>query len=161
MVNADCQVQKNALGHQRIEGPWSRIQIDYIGPFPTTSRGNKYCLVIADPFSKWVEAIPTKTSTAWVTAKQLFNIVFSSMGIPRVIDSDSGSHFVGDVMQELCKALGIKQCFHIAGHPESSGQVERTNRTLKEALKKQVKSSGRDWDEKLPLILMSLRGSKA
>uniref|UniRef100_K7EX76 Gypsy retrotransposon integrase-like protein 1 n=1 Tax=Pelodiscus sinensis TaxID=13735 RepID=K7EX76_PELSI len=86
MVNADRQVQKNALGHQRIEGPWSRIQIDYIGPLPTTSRGNKYCLVIVDPFSKWVEAIPTKTNTAAVTAKQLFNIVFSRMGIPREID---------------------------------------------------------------------------
>ncbi|CAM4591822.1 unnamed protein product [Caretta caretta] len=79
--------------------PWSRIQIDYIGPLPTTSRGNKYCLVIVDPFSKWVEAIPTKTNTALVTAKLLFNIVFSGMGIPRVIVSDLGFHFVGDVMQ--------------------------------------------------------------
>lgn len=160
MVNADPSGPKAPIQHQRIHGPWARIQIDFIGPLPPTPRGNRYCLTVIDPFSKWVEAFPCKRNTAAVTAKILFNNVWSRWGISEV-DSDLGSHFVGEVTQELCKALGIKQRFHIAGRPQASGAIERTNRTLKEALRKMVKPSGRDWDEKLPIILMAIRGTTA
>ena len=161
MVNADSSGPKAGLQHQRIEGPWARLQIDFIGPLPVTSKNNKYCLTIVDPFSKWVEALPCKNNTAATTARLLFDHVFSRFGLPKTIDSDSGSHFIGEVTKELCKALGIQQRFHIAGHPEASGAIERTNRTLKEALRKMVKSSGKDWDVKLPIILMAIRGTRA
>uniref|UniRef100_UPI00398F79C3 cobalamin binding intrinsic factor-like n=1 Tax=Pristiophorus japonicus TaxID=55135 RepID=UPI00398F79C3 len=47
------------MGHvRRIEGPWQSIQIDYIGPLPAVQGGYKYCLVLVDVFSKWVEVLP-------------------------------------------------------------------------------------------------------
>ncbi|KAG6922129.1 hypothetical protein G0U57_003668 [Chelydra serpentina] len=161
MVNADPQVQKSPIAHQRIEGPWARLQIDYTGPPPVTPGNSKYCLVIVDPFTKWIEAIPTKTNTALTTARQLFKVVFSRWGLPKEINSDQGPHFIGETMQEMCKLLGIKQRFHIAGHPQSSGQVEQINCTLKDALRKMGKENGKDWDEKLSMILMVLRSVSA
>uniref|UniRef100_K7EWB9 Gypsy retrotransposon integrase-like protein 1 n=1 Tax=Pelodiscus sinensis TaxID=13735 RepID=K7EWB9_PELSI len=65
------------LKHQVITGPWQRLQIDFIGPLPRTSRGNEYCLVIVDSFTKWIEAIPTRNCTAKTTARVLLNEVFS------------------------------------------------------------------------------------
>lgn len=79
------------------------------------------------------------------------------MGLPKEIDSDQGPHFIGETMEELCKILVIKQRLHIVDHPQSSRQVERTNPILKDALRKMKKENGKDWDEKLPMILMALR----
>ena len=39
-------------------GPLQLIGIDYTGPFPVTSQGNKYVLAITDYFTKWVVAVP-------------------------------------------------------------------------------------------------------
>lgn len=63
-------------------------------------------------------------------------------------------------MQELCKILGIKQRFHVSGYPQSSGQAEWSSQTLKDYFHKVVKASDKDWDQKLPIILMALRSTK-
>ena len=41
-------------------GQFQMIDIDYSGPFPTTTQGNKYVLAITDYFTKWVIAIPVE-----------------------------------------------------------------------------------------------------
>ncbi|KAL7408409.1 hypothetical protein ABVT39_023020 [Epinephelus coioides] len=45
------------------------------------------------------------------------------------------------------------------GSPELQGQVERANCTITLMLKKYVISSGKDWDVKLPLVLMAIRST--
>lgn len=158
-TNPKPRSNKGPLKHQPIDGPWKRLQIDFFGPLPKTAKGNAYCLVIVDPFSKWIEAIPIRTCTAKATTRVLLNEVFSCFGLPMVIDSDQGSHFTAEITKQLCTALNITQRFHIAGHPQSSGQVERSNRTIKTALRKMVDASGMKWDQHLPLILMAMRST--
>ena len=87
------------------------------------------------------------------------NHVFSRWGLPLSVDSDRGTHFTATVMKEVWEMLGVEAKFHIAYHPQSSGQVERANRTIVGMLKKYVSSNGRDWDVKLPLVLMALRAT--
>ena len=41
------------------------------------------------------------------------------------------------------------------GHPQTDGQVERMNRTLKQMLSKVVKRNGKDWDELLGPVLFA------
>ena len=55
--------------------------------------------------------------------------------------SDSGPAFVSQIVQGLAQALGMKWKLHCEYNPQSSGQVERMNRTLKETLRKLA----RDW----------------
>lgn len=108
-----------------------------------------------------MEALPCRECSAQTTAKLLFLNVFLLWGIPRVLDLDIGPQFVGEVTQELSKALSITQKFYIPGRPQSSGGIKRTKRTIKEALHKVIKSTGRDLDEKLSLILKVIRWTKA
>lgn len=157
--NPDTRIIKGQFRHQQVVAPWKRIQLDYVGPLPTTARGFKYALVIIDSFTKWIEAYPTRNNTALTTAKKLINEAIARFGIPEIIDSDQGPHFIGETVKHLSIALGIDWKLHIAGHPQASGLVERSNRTLKTAMRKMVNSSGKNWDVHLPLILMSIRST--
>ncbi|XP_072718425.1 protein NYNRIN-like [Ciconia boyciana] len=159
--NPDAKTAKVLLGHQRISGPWSKLQMEFIGPLPQTAQGNRYCLVISDNFTKWVEAFPARNNTASATAKILVEHVFSRWGVPKEIDSDHGQRFVGEVTKGVCQALGIKQKLHIMGHFQKPGSVEGHNQLLKTALRKLVNQQRKDWDEKLPLVLLALRGAVA
>ncbi len=64
-------------------------------------------------------------------------------------------------MQEVWKLLGIQGKLHINHQlfPISSGQVERANKTVVSMLKKYVSTNQKDWDIKLPLVLMATRAT--
>ncbi len=93
-----------------------------------------------------------------MTTVLLLNHVFSRWGLPLSVDSDRGTHFTSSVMYDI---LGVEVKFHIPHHPQSSGQAERVNRTIVSMLKKYVSSHGKDWDIKLPLVLMAIRSNSA
>jgi transposase InsO family protein len=101
--------------------------------------GYKYLLVLIDTFSGWVEAFPTKQETAQVVAKVLLD------GIPETLGSNNGLAFISNVLQGLAQAVGTNWKLHCEYNPQSSGQVERMNRTLKETLSKLAMETGRDW----------------
>lgn len=62
-------------------------------------------------------------------------------------------------MKELYQTLGVKDNFHIGYHPQASGQVESANRIVMRILKKYVPTNHKDWNVKLPLILMIIRAT--
>jgi len=70
--------------------------IDFMGPFPS-SYGNKYILVTVDYISKWVEAIASPTNDAKVVLKLFKTIIFQRFGVPKVVISDGGKHFINKV----------------------------------------------------------------
>ena len=54
-----------ALQHSiEVGEPFSCWVMDFMGPFPETTQGNRHILVIVDHFTKWCEAIPTKDQKA-------------------------------------------------------------------------------------------------
>ena len=67
--------------------------------------------------------------------------------------SDNGPAFVSQIVQGLAQALGVKWKLHCEYNPQSSGQVERMNRTLKETLTKLATETGGDWVTLLPFAL--------
>ncbi len=69
------------------------------------------------------------------------------------------THLTAKIIQEVWKLLGIQAKLHISHHPISSGQVEWVNRTVVSMLKKYVVTNQRDWDVKLPLVLMATRAT--
>ncbi|KAF5757652.1 putative nucleotidyltransferase, Ribonuclease H [Helianthus annuus] len=130
--------------------------IDFMGPFPN-SLGNYYILVAVDYVSKWIEAIATKTNDHKVVCKFVQTNIFSRFGIPRVIISDGGSHFKNFHFGKLLKRFGIDHRIATPYHPQTSGQVEVSNRQIKEILQKTVRPDRKDWSTKLDDALWAYR----
>ncbi|GJW44507.1 reverse transcriptase domain-containing protein [Tanacetum coccineum] len=131
--------QRQGKISQRDEMPQNAIQvceifdlwgIDFMGPFPS-SRGNKYILVAVDYLSKWVEAKALPTNDARVVVKFLKSL-FSRFGAPRAIISDRGTHFCNDKFDRVMSKYGVTHRLSTPYHPQTSGQVEVTNRGLKD-----------------------------
>ncbi|KAL1194512.1 putative mitochondrial protein [Cardamine amara subsp. amara] len=130
--------------------------IDFMGQFPTSYK-NKYILVAVDYVSKWVEAIASPTNDASVVLKLFKSIIFPRFGVPRVVISDGGSHFINRVFEKLLKKYGVHHRVATPYHPQTSGQVEVSNRQIKEILEKTVGRSLKDWSIKLDDALWAYR----
>lgn len=130
--------------------------MDFIELSP--ARGYKYCLVVVDRISKWVEAFPCKHADAISTAKHLLQDFIPRWGIPTKLSSDNGPHFVNNTISFLAEKTGIDLKRHCAYHPESGGAVERANGVLKNKLTKMIAETQMDWVSCLPLVLMYMRG---
>ena len=130
--------QKAPLGTVRAGFPFEITAVDIMGPFPRSTKGNLYILVLADYFSKWVEIMPLPDMLATTVANVLLDNVFSRFGMPAQLHSDQGPQFESKLMAELCKLLGIKKTRTTPYHPQGDGMVERANRTIQIALKSYV-----------------------
>lgn len=86
-----------------------------------------------------------------MVAKKILEDVFLRFRVPKVIGSDNGPAFVSKVSQGLAEILGTNWKLYCVYLPQSSGQVERMNRTLKETLTKLTLKTGSDWVVFLPL----------
>jgi transposase InsO family protein len=107
--------------------------------------------------SKWVEAIGTKTNDHSVVCKFIQSNIFSRFGIPRVIISDGGSHFKNFHFGKLLKRYGVDHRIGTQYHPQTSGQVEVSNRQIEEILQKTVRADRKDWSTKLNDALWAYR----
>ncbi|GJU27586.1 reverse transcriptase domain-containing protein [Tanacetum coccineum] len=121
--------------------------IDFMGPFPS-SRGNKYILVAVDYLSKWVEAKALPTNDARVVVKFLKSL-FARFGTPRAIISNRGTYLCNDQFAKVILKYGVTHRLSTAYHPQTSGQVEVSNRGLKRILEKTVGENRASWSDKL------------
>nr|GEZ86257.1 reverse transcriptase domain-containing protein [Tanacetum cinerariifolium] len=157
-----CQRQGKIL--QRDEMPQNSIQVceifdvwgfDFMGPFPS-SKGNKYILVAVDYLSKWVEAKALPTNDARVVVK-LLSSLFSRFGTPKAIISDRGIHFCNDQFTRIMSKYGVTHRLSTAYHLQTSGQVEVTNRGLKQILERKVGENRALWSDNLEDALWAFR----
>jgi hypothetical protein len=95
-----------------------------------------------------------------MVAKKILEEILPRFGVPKVIGSGNGLAFVSQVSQGLARQLGTNWKLHCAYRPQSSGQVERMNRTLKETLTKlTLETGGNDWTALLPHALFRARNT--
>ncbi|KAD7116822.1 hypothetical protein E3N88_04090 [Mikania micrantha] len=129
--------------------------IDFMGPFPM-SRGNRYILVAVDYVSKWVEAQPCPTNDAQVVVRFLKKLL-ARFGTPKALISDRGTHFCNTQMEKALQRYGVTHRLATAYHPQTSGQVEVSNRGIKRILEKTVSWNRLDWADKLDDALWAFR----
>ena len=138
--------------------PWDVVGIDFFGPLPRTSSGNRFVLTVVDAFTRFtiLFALPEATSEA---ACKALKFIFCIFGFPRVIHSDRGSQFTSRLFQHICQRLRIKHTVTPPWHPQGNGFTERFHRFLKVRLRIQLDQVGKEWDAWLgPIALAHNQG---
>nr|GEW27122.1 reverse transcriptase domain-containing protein [Tanacetum cinerariifolium] len=117
----------------RVDKMLQRAKVDVIAklPHPTT-----------------VEAKALPTNDARVVCKFLKSL-FARFGSPRAIISDRGTHFCSDQFTKVMLKYGVTHCLSTAYHPQTSGQVEVSNRGLKRILERTIGENRASWSDKL------------
>lgn len=137
---------------------WSLVGIDLIGPLQESSHGNKYVVAITDHFSKWTEAAGIPDKSAKSVAEFLYTVI-CRLGCMDSLISDQGREFVNKVVDNLLVHLQTEHRISSAYHPQTNGQRERDNRTLKTALTKLVNDECDNWDQLIPGVLFAYHTS--
>nr|GEW15817.1 reverse transcriptase domain-containing protein [Tanacetum cinerariifolium] len=115
-----------------------------------------YSVVAVDYFSKWVEAKALPTNDARVVVKFLKSL-FARFRTPKAIISDHGNNFCNDKFAKVMYKYGVTHRLSTAYHPQTSGQVEVSNRCLKRILERTVGENHASWSEKLDDALWAFR----
>jgi site-specific DNA-cytosine methylase len=128
-------------------GIFHRWGIDHAVELPTSSNGNKHCLLCIDYYSKWIEAIPVKDLEAETTLQAFLLHVIARYGMPAEVISDNGTAFKGE-FRDFCTRRLIHQRLISEDTPRSNGLAERAVQTIKNALRKFAaqKHHALDWD---------------
>jgi len=75
-----------------------------------------------------------------------------------VLISDNGTQFIERKLEVLLKKYGVHHKYGLGYHPQTSGQVEISNRKIKSILEKTVVTRSRkDWADKLDDALWAYR----
>ena len=86
--------------------------------------------------------------------KNLLHEIIIRSGLPRSLQSDSGTSFTSKVIQGVSKALGITYYLHCVWRPQSSRKVAGANQFLKSVIKKITEETSLGWKETLPIALL-------
>nr|GEY07763.1 reverse transcriptase domain-containing protein [Tanacetum cinerariifolium] len=130
------------------------VVLDWNLPFEIMCDASDYAIV--DYLSKWVEAKALPTNDARVVVKFLKSL-FSGFGIPRAIISDRETHFCNDQFTRVMIKYEVTHQLATAYHPQTSGQLEVSNRGLKRILERAVGENRASWSDKLDDALWAFR----
>ena len=142
---------KAPLQSIKVSRPFELVCAD-ITELPITPKGNRYVLVLMDHFSKYVNLYAMPDQKAITVAKCIFENYIRQHGIPEQIHTDQGRQFEAEIIQTLCKVLGINKTRTTPYHPQSDGLIERFNRTLKDQLGKLLLQNDGTWEDYLGYV---------
>nr|GEU91949.1 reverse transcriptase domain-containing protein [Tanacetum cinerariifolium] len=141
------------LGHQISKNgiEVDRAKVDVIAklPHPTTVKGAVLGQCHEKHFKPIHSASKTMTdaeSNYTTTEKEMLAVV---CGAPRAIISDRGTHFCNDQFAKVMLKYRVTHRLSTAYPPQTSGQVEISNRGLKRILKRTIGENRAFWSDKL------------
>ncbi|KAF8679839.1 hypothetical protein RHS04_03732 [Rhizoctonia solani] len=131
--------------------PWQHISYDMIVDLPKDRIFNSI-LVIVDSFTKYGIFIKcSKKLKAPKLADLFLENVWKRHGMPERTILDRGRIFNNKFLKALYKRLGIDPHYSSAYHPQSDGQTEQVNPSIKHFLRAYSGINQRDWTKWLPM----------
>ncbi|CAN6711703.1 unnamed protein product [Malus baccata var. baccata] len=111
--------------------------------FDIEIRDKKGCEnVVADHLSRWCVK---KRIFPFPKHFRMNNSCPFRFGMPRVLISDGGSHFCNRTIEALLKKYHVTHKVSTPYYPQTNGQVEVSNREIKQILEKTVEPNRKDW----------------
>ncbi|XP_075663237.1 uncharacterized protein LOC142632783 [Castanea sativa] len=117
----------------------------------------------------WWPQIQKDAAEYWAEVEALANIrdvdvkkfvwrnIVTRFGLPESLVSDNGLQFDSKTFHKFCSNLGIKNKYSTLAYSQSNSQVEATNKTIVNGLKKRLEGSKGKWAEELPSVLWAYR----
>ena len=146
------------IGHcKRGTKPFEVVFTDFV--HMPRSKGKAYILTILCSYSRYLITVPTAHDRAIDAARGLYQLFLQHRTIPEIVSSDRGTHFTGAVYRDFCAQMGIKQELHCPWRPQSSGNIERQHRTLKNALFILTNERKCEWTDVLQSVTSNMNAS--
>jgi len=130
--------------------------------YPISSQGYRYCLVMVDHFTKWLEMYLLRNQTCETIAKnarERFDCWIPRHGAPEKIHHDQGKNLTAEMIQEICSFFEIWNTQTTPFHPQSDGVSELSILTVNGMLSKIVKEDQRNWDLYIPSTCLAYNTS--
>jgi len=140
---------------RRTKGPWTTVSTDLVGPFPRSTKGNKYLVMFQDSFTKWVECAPIRSATAKAVEQVFRERVVLRYGTPEILISDNGTQYTSHLFTEIAKRCGIHHRFTPPYTPQAN-PVERTNKVMEVMIAQYLEETQKKWDALLPEFMFAL-----
>ena len=147
------------MGVRNVEGPWSTVTEDIMGPFPTSYSQHKYLVMFVDYFTKYVEIRAIPSANAQQVLEAFDELVVNRCGCSSVFLSDNGTEFYNKKVTATLQEYGIYQTTIPLYHPQPN-LTERSNETLKTMISTFVKADHRTWDVHLAEFAFALNTMK-
>jgi transposase InsO family protein len=90
---------------------------------------------------------------AATVAEAIFNQWICRHGTPVMLLSDQDKEFCNEIMDNLCKLMGIQKSRTTPYHPQCNSQVEVINKHVARYLGDFVSSGTLDWEQHTPFFL--------
>eukprot|EP00253_Pinus_taeda_P028458 PITA_28458 len=163
-----CQSCQLSSGRQRkpafhlqpvnIDQPFEQWGLDIIGEItPQSSKQHKYILTANDYFTKWVEAIPLKTTNSEGIIEFIDQFIITRFGVPNALVFGNASYFSGNTMFEFAIKRGFKLKYSANYYPQGNGLAESTNKNLLKIIKRTIEQNHKNWHKSLVFALWADR----
>jgi transposase InsO family protein len=109
-----------------------------------------------DKFTKWIEVKLAASITVAKVAEFVKEIMYM-FDMPNNIITYNGTQFTAMEFKDFCADSGVKINYASVSHPQSNGQVERSNDMIIQGLKPRIfdriKPYTGNWVKELPSVL--------
>jgi transposase InsO family protein len=119
---------------------------------PTSSGQHSWILTTTDYFTKWIEAIPTRSASHKVIIAFLEDIM-ARFGCPNIIITNNVASFKFETLIKFCEHFGISLIHSTPYYPQGNGLAESSNKILIKLIKTLLEKNKKAWDSNLKFSL--------
>eukprot|EP00253_Pinus_taeda_P001617 PITA_01617 len=135
------------------------IHVGYYWPtlFKDAHEYHKYILTVTDYFTKWVEAIPLKTTNSEAIIEFIDQFIITRFGVLNALVFYNASYFSGNSMFDFTIKRGFKLKYSANYYPQGNGLAESTNKNLIKIIKQTIEQNHKNWHKSLIFALWADR----
>ncbi|CAG0923246.1 unnamed protein product [Notodromas monacha] len=122
-----------------------RLGVDFWGPFPPSTNGNRYAIVAINYYSRRVVTTPVKRATANALCSFLADVI-AQLGTFEIIHSDGAAVFNSAPYKRFITANQIESYIAQPYHPKGNGACEQAIKSLSAIIAKTAPTPT-TWDD--------------
>jgi hypothetical protein len=111
------------------EDVWDHVEMDLIGPLPTSTSGKCWVMTLVDVCSRYTLLRALASKEMEEVAQVLWQVI-CEYGTMRILQSDNGAEFVNQVLRAMTTLYGIDHRLITAYNPRADVLVEGKNKQV-------------------------------